>query len=119
MLLSYWQWRDIVYVCDRENSRIQRFSLEGEYLGKVPGVKRPTDIVVDPDGIRYVSELPSRVTIFDADDHPIARIGGTEKAEPGEFVAPHSVWLDSEESLYVTEVLEGQRVQKFRRIASE
>ena len=66
----------MVYVCDRENWRIQRFSLDGEYLGKVSGVRRPTDIIVDGDGYRYVSELLSRVTIVDEDDHVVARIGG-------------------------------------------
>ena len=76
----------------------------------------PTDIVVDADGVRYVSELSSRVTILDEDDHAITRIGGQELREPGQFVAPHSLWLDSEGSLYVTEVLEGQRVQKFKRV---
>jgi sugar lactone lactonase YvrE len=117
--LATWRGQETVYVCDRENSRIQRFSLDGKYLGKVSGLRRPTDIVVDSDGFRYVSELVSRVTIFDEDDHAIARIGGEELREPGQFVAPHSVWLDSEGSLYVSEVLEGQRVQKFRRISGE
>lgn len=113
--ISDWRGQECVYICDRENWRIQRFSLDGEYLGKV-AARRPTDIVVDSDGVRYVSELLHRVTIYDSDDHVIARIGGQEKREPGEFVAPHSVWLDSEGSLYVTEVLEGQRVHKFKRI---
>jgi hypothetical protein len=113
--ITTWRGQEVVYVCDRENSRLQRFSLDGEYLGKVSGVRRPTDIVVDGDGFRYVSELLSRVTIFDADDHVVARIGGQPLREPGQFIAPHAVWLDSEGSLYVSEVLEGQRVQKFRR----
>jgi hypothetical protein len=114
--MTDWRGQETVYVCDRENSRIQRFSLDGEYRGTVPGVRRPTDIVVDADGVRYVSELSSRVTILDEDDHAITRIGGQELREPGQFVAPHSLWLDSEGSLYVTEVLEGQRVQKFKRV---
>jgi sugar lactone lactonase YvrE len=113
--ITQWRGQECVYVCDRENWRIQRFSLAGDYLGKV-AARRPTDIVVDGDGLRYVSELLHRVTIYDEDDHVIARIGGQEKREPGEFVAPHSVWLDSAGSLYVTEVLEGQRVAKFRRV---
>jgi hypothetical protein len=72
--------------------------------------------VVDDEGYRYVGELQHRVTILDPDDAIIARIGGESKAEPGYFVAPHSVWLDSEGSLYVGEVLEGQRVTRLKRI---
>jgi sugar lactone lactonase YvrE len=105
-----------VYVCDRENRRIQVLTLDGEYVTKLTDLRRPTDIITGPDGARYISELMHRVTILDANDRLIAHIGGEPKAEPGEFVAPHSVALDSQGSLYVTEVLEGRRVQKFRRL---
>lgn len=107
---------ECVYVCDRENRRIQLFSLNGEYLGKLTNLRRPTDIITGPDGLRYVSELLHRVTILNANDHAIAHIGGEARAEAGQFIAPHSVALDSSGALYVTEVLEGQRVQKFRRV---
>jgi hypothetical protein len=106
----------VVYVCDRQNHRIQVFSLDGEYITKLSGFKQPVDLVVDDEGYRYVGELQHRVTILDPDDAIIARIGGESKAEPGYFVAPHSVWLDSEGSLYVGEVLEGQRVTRLKRI---
>ncbi len=105
-----------VYVADRENSRIQIFSRAGDFVSKIGSVKRPTDIVVDSEGYRYVPELASRVTILDPDDHVVAQIGGEEKKEPGHFVAPHTLWLDSEDSMYIGEVLEGQRVSKYRRV---
>ncbi len=108
--------QECVYVCDRENNRIQVFSTGGQYLTKLTGLARPTDIITGPDGVRYVSELSHRLTILDANDHIVTQIGDEPKAEPGSFVAPHSVALDSHGSLYVTEVLEGHRVQKFRRI---
>jgi DNA-binding beta-propeller fold protein YncE len=105
-----------VYVCDRENWRIQRFDLEGNYLGKITGMRQPGDIIVDEDGIRYVPELQGRVAILDQDDFIFARIGGERNTEPGNFFAPHSVALDSQGALYVGEVLEGQRVSKFKRV---
>ena len=108
--------REAVYVCDRENNRVQIFSLNGDYLSEIGDLRRPTDIIVGPDGLRYVSELLGRVTILDPDDRVITRLGDEPAAEPGKFVAPHALWLDSAGSLYVTEVLEGRRVQKFRRV---
>lgn len=105
-----------LYVCDRENSRIQVFTLDGQFLDKIGAVKRPTDIIADAEGYRYVPELAARVTILDGDDFVVAQIGGEEKKEPGYFVAPHTLWLDSEGSMYVGEVLEGQRVSKYRRV---
>ena len=104
-----------LYVCDRQNHRIQLFTLEGEYIQKLTGFKQPVDLVVDAEGVRYVGELQHRITILDENDWPITRIGGESRAEPGYFVAPHSVWFDSEGSLYVAEVLEGQRVSKLKR----
>ncbi|MEZ4521670.1 MAG: hypothetical protein R3A46_08550 [Thermomicrobiales bacterium] len=107
----------MVYVCDRENWRIQRFTLDGEYRGKITGLKQPCDIIADADGVRYVSELQGRIAILDQDDHEIASIGGERNTEPGNFYAPHSAAVDSEGSLYVAEVLEGQRISKFKRAA--
>ena len=43
------------------------------------------------------------------------RWGGEESREPGRFVAPHCAAVDSEGSVYVGEVLEGARLQKFVR----
>ena len=34
----------------------------------------------------------------------------------GWFVAPHGAWVDSRGDLYVCEVLQGQRIQKFVRV---
>ncbi len=110
------QGEPTVYVCDRQNHRIQLFTLDGEYITKLTGFKQPVDLVVDDEGVRYVGELQHRVSILDDKDSVITRIGGESKAEPGYFVAPHSVWFDSEGSLYVGEVLEGKRVSKFKRV---
>ena len=46
-----------VYVCDRENDRIQIFSPEGEYLSEWTDTQRPTHLVFDAKGRAFVSEL--------------------------------------------------------------
>ena len=46
-----------IYVCDRENSRIQLFSLEGQYTGNGATSNRPADIYIDASDIVYVSDL--------------------------------------------------------------
>ena len=45
-----------VYVCDRENNRIQVFSADGEFRAIWPDLRRPQDISMDADGIIYVNE---------------------------------------------------------------
>jgi DNA-binding beta-propeller fold protein YncE len=105
--------RGRVLVCDRENHRIQVFSQEGDHLDTWSGFRQPTALAVGPDGAVFVSELQSRVSVVDGDGNLISRWGGDSSHEPGRFVAPHCIALDSHGDIYVGEVLEGKRIQKF------
>jgi DNA-binding beta-propeller fold protein YncE len=113
-----WQHKGKLYVADRENNRIQIFKLEGEYQATWTDVIRPADIYVDANDIMYVAELSGRVTIFNLNGEVLARIGSPSErvAEPGKFIGPHGIWADRHGDLYVSEVLNGQRIQKFIRI---
>jgi DNA-binding beta-propeller fold protein YncE len=114
-----------VYVADRENSRIQRFSPEGEYLDEWTDVARPCEVFIDPDGAVHVAELGyragmwpgmspphpnatgGRLSIFDLEGRLLARWGGGENpCAAGDFYAPHDVWVDSQGSIYVAEVVQ-------------
>src|SRR5262249_39818601 len=111
-----WVQGERVYVLDRENNRIQIFSLDGEFIDMWVNLERPTDMYVDSAGIAYVSELEDHVSILDvASGDLIGRFGSERSNQPGKFWGPHSIWVDSEGSLYVGEVLDGQRLQKFAR----
>jgi DNA-binding beta-propeller fold protein YncE len=104
-----------VLVCDRENHRIQVFDQEGDYLSMWTGFRQPTTLCVGPDNEVYVAELQHRVTIVDSNGKVLAQWGGESSHEPGQFVAPHAIAVDSRGDLYVGEVLEGKRIQKFTR----
>lgn len=105
-----------VLVCDRENHRIQIFSQEGEFLAMWTGFQQPTTVAIGPDGEVYVSELQHRMTIVQASTGKVlSQWGDVSSHDPGQFVAPHGVAVDSHGDLYVGEVLEGQRIQKFIR----
>ena len=105
-----------VLVCDRENGRIQVFDEDGEFLEIFTGFRQPTDLHVGPEGEIYVPELQGRLTIIDSDGEVLSQWGGERSHEPGEFWAPHGVAVDSHGDLYIGEVLEGQRLQKFARV---
>ena len=79
------------------------------------GLRRPTSVAVGPDGEVYVPELVHRVTILDGDGNVLSRLGGESSHEPGQFVAPHCVAIDSHGDIYVGEVMTGRRIQKFMR----
>jgi DNA-binding beta-propeller fold protein YncE len=112
-----------VYVADRENSRVQLFTGGGEYQGEWTDVARPCQLYIDPDGWVYVAELGfragrwpgtgaaepgapgGRVSVFDRAGKLHARWGGgDDPCAPGDFFAPHGIWVDSQGSVYVAEV---------------
>lgn len=105
--------RGRVLVCDRENHRIQLFNQDGGHLETWTGFRQPTAVVIGPDDTVYVPELQARVTILDSDGKVIGQWGGEEDQSPGGFVAPHGIAIDSHGDIYVGEVLEGARIQKF------
>jgi DNA-binding beta-propeller fold protein YncE len=112
-----------VYVADRENSRIQLFSAEGVFQAAWTDVARPCQIFIDRAGWIYVAELGfrvgrwpgtgeadpgasgGRVSIFDRHGRLQVRWGGGDHpTNPGDFLAPHGIWVDSQGDLYVAEV---------------
>ncbi len=113
-----------VVVADRENSRLQFFSPDGQFLKEWTDIARPCQIVINSAGTIYVAELgykagmwpgttaPSpdatggRVSIFEATGDLVGRWGGgSNPCSPGDFYAPHDICLDSRGDLYVGEVV--------------
>ena len=112
-----------VYVCDRENFRIQIFTQNGELKDIWDNIWRPSDIVIKNDKV-YVSELGdmffvdnvcytpggpehkhySRVRIFDKSGHLLEQIGDSDGGAQGSFLTAHGLCLDSQNNLYVAEV---------------
>jgi DNA-binding beta-propeller fold protein YncE len=117
-----------VYVADRENSRIQVFDQNGNFITQWSNLNRPCGLHIDKDNHVYVAELGKRVGRFDLDykeglpDFPsdvlwsrlsiydlegklITRWGEADFSLPGSFFATHCVCTDSKGDLYVGEVL--------------
>jgi DNA-binding beta-propeller fold protein YncE len=113
-----------IWIPDRENSRVQIFSAQGEFITEWTDVIRPTDVVIDDEETVYVSELCLRVSIFTIDGKLLVRWGNQGKdKETALFHAPHAIAVDSRGDLYVGEVSmtgagvdKGPRtIQKFAR----
>jgi len=115
--------RGTVYVADRENSRIQLFTPEGRFIAAWTDVARPCEVFVDRAERVFVAELGYRAGMFSGNEPPgpnatggrvsvfsitgklLARWGGGDRpCEPGDFFAPHDIWVDSRGSVYVSEV---------------
>jgi len=109
---------DRVWICDRENDRIQIFDTDGNFLTQWTDLLMPAGFYFDPKAdVVYIAELTQRVSIFTLDGDLLARWGGARPSEtPGEFRAgPHGIWADSHGDLYVAEAQTDARLQKFAR----
>ena len=125
----------LVYVADRENSRVQIFNPKGEYLREWKFLNRPYDIFIDEQDMLHIAEggflnymmkrsegpLPAhdqtmicppeghspiaRVTVCDPDGKIAAQIGGENPVLPGHCIAPHGMWADRRGDIYVGEVV--------------
>jgi DNA-binding beta-propeller fold protein YncE len=103
---SVWVDRQgMVYVCDRENNRIQVFTATGQFTAQWTDIHRPTDIYIDAQEIVYVSDLKPTVTIMDKRGTVIAR---------WDSPMGHGLWVDSVGDIYLADVL-GKKVTKYVR----
>jgi DNA-binding beta-propeller fold protein YncE len=112
-----------VYVCDRQNNRLQVFTKEGKFVKEAFYAKNSLS-----EGAVWdvaFSKDPQQTYIFLADGRNMKiRVLRRETLEeltsfgdggrqPGQFYAVHSIATDSKGNLYTTETYEGKRVQKF------
>lgn len=109
--------RNRVMVADRENNRIQFFTLDGDYIEEWGDLLQPDTIYIDEDDLVYIAELGQRISIMTLDGEVVSQWGSEPGSDvPGEFMAcPHGIWLDSHGDIYVGEVQADARLQKYIR----
>jgi DNA-binding beta-propeller fold protein YncE len=114
---------DIVYVADRNNNRIQIFSLDGKFIREV-FIARDTStsngtvysLAFSVDAAQrflYVADAGNgRVRILNRQTMEVLGSIGRWGRQPGQFMVPHDIAVDSKGNLYVGEIREGN-IQKF------
>ncbi len=108
-----------VYLADSENSRVQEFDSEGEYLaqfgshGEEDGQFLETEgVAIAPGGAIYVSDpVLSRIQKFDSEGEYLSQFGSEGSGE-GELSHPGGLAVDSEGDVYVADS-ENNRVVVF------
>jgi len=115
--------QDRVWVCDRENNRIQFFNTQGEFLNQWADLSHPSELFIDKnEETVYVAEIIERrmVSIFTFDGKLLAR-WGSERGEDDETAlfqsdnlgtadgrsGPHAIAVDSRGDIYAGEVRKG------------
>ena len=121
----------MLLVCDRENRRIQRFTLDGEFVDiPATGLRRPCAMSIVGDELA-IAELEGRVTVLDENFDLVAHVGDNpDKSqwanngvppsawENGVFTAPHGCCLDKDGNLYVSDWNATGRLSKIERSPS-
>jgi hypothetical protein len=123
----------LVYVSDRGGKRVQVFTIDGKYLKQVwidrwceaprgsnlfcgsGDTAASTAFSADPEQrfLYVASRSPARVWVFDRKTLEPLDSFGRPGVAPGEFYVLHHMTADSKGNLYVSEVEDGRRVQKF------
>ncbi|WP_018969390.1 hypothetical protein [Rubritalea marina] len=118
-----------ILVCDRENRRLQHFTLGGEFIGiHSSGLNRPCSVSFLGDLVA-VAELEARVTLLDKEGKILAHLGENDNKEEwakfnlkpegyrlGVFSAPHGVSFDKDGNLYVQDWNVAGRVTKLEKL---
>jgi DNA-binding beta-propeller fold protein YncE len=118
----------LVYVSDRGGKRVQVFTLEGKFVDQVfidrwceaphcgnGQTVASTALSHDPEQrfLYVASRSPARIWILDRKTLQPLDSFGRPGVAPGEFYVIHQMEVDSQGNLYVTEVQDGKRAQKF------
>lgn len=103
-------------IADRENGRLQSFTLEGEFIAvTTTGLRRPCAVVFHGD-LAAVAELAGRAVVLDKNNKVVSVLGdnpntgqranyGVKPADwtEGFFNAPHGLTFDNDGNLIITE----------------
>lgn len=115
--------RGRLYVADRGNARIQVFDGAGRFLRQIAGpeIGRPWAVDLGEDGILYTIDggdqdpsLPrSGLLALTPEGEVLARWSGYGY-EAGSLVWPHDLTVSRRSEVFVGEVLDANRIQKFK-----
>ena len=108
--------RNRVFICDRENDRIQLFDTDGNFIEEWTDLVRPGDVWVLDDIVHVIESGPEGgVSLWDLDQNLVTRWRSNEP-EAGSILGGHGICVDSQGSIYVTEIGQGQRVTKIQKL---
>ena len=117
---------NLVYVCDRMNNRVQIFNKKGDFIKQfvydaaTQGSGSTWDLIPSEDAAqRYLliaDGTNNEVRIVErATGEKIGSFGRPGR-QAGDFHWVHNIAIDSEGSVYTSEVDTGKRAQRFRRV---
>jgi hypothetical protein len=122
----------LLLVCDRENHRLQWFTMDGAHVRTMDkDLRRPCNVAPLPNGGIVVADLAGRITLLDKDDKLVCHLGDNpepgmraqngvprDKWQDGVFLSPHGVCVDKAGAIYVQDWNFLGRVSKLVPVAA-
>ena len=116
-------------ICDRAHHTVQFLTLDGEHIATQDGYGLPANADTWKD-LLLIPELHARVTLLDADNKVVARLGddvkritteggirnAPDKWIDGKFVHPHDACFARDGSIFVAEWVQSGRISKLKRL---
>jgi DNA-binding beta-propeller fold protein YncE len=97
--------RQMVYVADRQNRRVQIFDVNGAYIKEWKFAGLPCGLFIAPDGQMYlVSGYAGQILKLDADGHAVAATGRPGKGL-GEFGEAHYLTIGPKGEIFVADTV--------------
>jgi sugar lactone lactonase YvrE len=118
-----------VHTTEAMDGRVQKFTPDGAYLAAfgdlqdrpgsfgrefkpIPSMHGPIGICCDRHDRLWISTAGGRIQQFTSDGRYLRGLGEDQGTEPGQFLAPHGLAIDSRGHLYVVDAY-NHRIQKF------
>jgi DNA-binding beta-propeller fold protein YncE len=126
------QGKELLLVCDRNNNRVEYWSLDGKFLKVIQkDLRMPAAVHIHGEYAMF-PELQGRVTVLDKDGNIVARVGDNPNQkqranyglDPSQWTdgicnSPHGGSFDKDGNLIVTEWSKFGRVEKFALVPRE
>ncbi len=130
-----------LYVADRGNRRLQVYDMDGNFKRAFGDdfLTGPCCLALDEDRLLVAEFIDARVTVLDLDDQVVGFLGENKGAHdrddwpnskladgsivpndhlaPGKFVSAHSIAVDGDGNIFVTEFLIGGRLTTLSRVS--
>ena len=104
-----------VYICDRENDRIQIFDKDGNYLEQWDIIE-PNDLCIQ-DELIYVASDKTWISIWNLKGETLARFGGNDSSTNKPIMdSVHGITVDKQGNIFITETVVNGRVTKLQRL---
>ncbi|MDB5386787.1 MAG: hypothetical protein JWM11_2433 [Planctomycetaceae bacterium] len=121
-----------IVVCDRANSSLQYFTMDGKYLETLKGYGLPANVETWQN-LLVVPELHARLTLLNEKNEIVARLGDDvarvtakenggirndrNRWQAGKFVHPHDACFGHDGSIFVAEWVSTGRISKLKRLS--